>query len=100
MTIQKTVEGSAMTIALEGRLETTTAPALEEVVKTELDGITALTFDFSKLDYISSAGLRVILSAQKLMNKQGSMKVTGANDIVMEVFELTGFSDIITIESV
>ncbi|MBR2589458.1 MAG: STAS domain-containing protein [Clostridia bacterium] len=99
MNIQKTVDGSAMTIALEGRLETTTAPELETVVRNELGGITALTFDFSKLEYISSAGLRVILTAQKTMKKQGSMKVTGANEIVMEVFELTGFADIIDIES-
>lgn len=98
MTIQKTIEGSTMTLGIEGRLETTTAPSLEEVIRNELEGITDLTFDFSQLEYISSAGLRVILAAQKIMNNQGSMKVTGANDIVMEVFELTGFADIITIE--
>ncbi|MBE6817675.1 MAG: STAS domain-containing protein [Ruminococcaceae bacterium] len=98
MTIQKTIEGSAMTLGIEGRLETTTAPSLEEVIRNELEGITELTFDFSQLEYISSAGLRVILAAQKIMNNQGSMRVTGANDIVMEVFELTGFADIITIE--
>ena len=98
MTIQKTIEGSAMTLGIEGRLETTTAPSLEEVIRNELEGITEITFDFSQLEYISSAGLRVILAAQKIMNNQGSMRVTGANDIVMEVFELTGFADIITIE--
>ncbi len=98
MTIEKTKNNSVMTIAVSGRLETTTAPELETVVKTELDGITDLTFDFSNLDYVSSAGLRILLSAQKIMNRQGTMKVVGANDIVMEIFEVTGFSDILTIE--
>lgn len=98
MTIQKTRKGSGLTLAVEGRLETTTAPELEAVIKSELDGVTALVFDFSKLDYISSAGLRVLLTAQKTMNRQGSMKVTGVNEIVGEVFEITGFSDILTIE--
>ncbi|MBR0413649.1 MAG: STAS domain-containing protein [Clostridia bacterium] len=98
MTIHKTIEGSKMTLGIEGRLETTTASSLEAVIRNELEGITDLTFDFSQLEYISSAGLRVILAAQKIMNTQGSMKVTGANEIVMEVFELTGFADIITIE--
>lgn len=98
MTIEKNKNNSMMTIAVNGRLETTTAPQLETVVKTELDGITDLTFDFSNLDYVSSAGLRILLSAQKIMNKQGNMKVVGANDIVMEIFEVTGFSDILTIE--
>ena len=98
MTIQKNRNGSVLTLAVEGRLETTTAPELEAVIKSELDGVTALVFDFSKLDYISSAGLRVLLTAQKTMNRQGSMKVTGVNEIVGEVFEITGFSDILTIE--
>ncbi len=98
MTIQKNRKGSGLTLAVEGRLETTTAPELEAVIKSELDGVTALVFDFSKLDYISSAGLRVLLTAQKTMNRQGSMKVTGVNEIVGEVFEITGFSDILTIE--
>ena len=99
MTINKTTNGTAMTIAVEGRLETTTAPELEAVIKSEIDGITELTFDLSSLEYISSAGLRVLLSAQKTANKQGcSMKVIGANEIVKEVFEITGFSDILTIE--
>lgn len=98
MTIQKTKNASALTLVIEGRLETTTAPELETVVKNELDGVTELIFDFSALDYISSAGLRVILTAQKIMNKQGSMKITGANEIVREVFDLTGFTDIITVE--
>ena len=98
MTIQKNRNGSVLTLAVEGRLETTTAPELEAVIKSELDGVTALVFDFSKLDYISSAGLRVLLTAQKTMNQQGEMKVTGVNEIVGEVFEITGFSDILTIE--
>ncbi|MBR0027414.1 MAG: STAS domain-containing protein [Clostridia bacterium] len=97
MTINKTLDGSALTIAVEGRLETTTAPELEAVVKNELDGVTELVFDFAKLDYVSSAGLRVLLSAQKKMNAQGSMKVVNSNDIVTEIFDLTGFSDILTL---
>lgn len=98
MTINKSRNDDVLTLAVEGRLETTTAPELEAVVKSELDGVTALTFDFAKLEYISSAGLRVLLSAQKIMNKQGTMKVVGANDIVNEIFDVTGFSDILTIE--
>ncbi|MBQ7597711.1 MAG: STAS domain-containing protein [Clostridia bacterium] len=98
MTIHKTLNAPALSLTVEGRLDTTTAPELEAVIKNELDGITDLTFDFSKLAYISSAGLRVLLSAQKIMNKQGNMKITGANEIVMEIFEVTGFSDILTLE--
>ena len=98
MTINKIKNNDALTLAIEGRLETTTAPELETVVKTELDGVTDLTFDFSNLEYVSSAGLRVILAAQKIMTKQGKMVVTGTNDIVREIFDVTGFSDILTIE--
>ncbi len=98
MTIQKLRNNDTLTLAVEGRLETTTAPELETVVKTELDGVKTLVMDFSKLEYISSAGLRVLLAAQKTMNKQGAMKVTGVNEIVNEIFEITGFSDILTIE--
>ena len=98
MTINKNLEGSTLTIALEGRLDTTTAPELEKELKSSLDGVKELVFDFTKLDYISSAGLRVLLSAQKLMSKQGGMKVTHVNEMVMEVFEVTGFTDILTIE--
>ncbi|MBR3150066.1 MAG: STAS domain-containing protein [Eubacterium sp.] len=98
MKINKNSDGSALTLAVEGRLETTTAPELEAVVKNELDGVTELTFDFANLEYISSAGLRVLLSAQKKMNVQGSMKVVNANEIVNEVFSVTGFSEILTIE--
>ena len=98
MTIQQTKNGNALTIALEGRLDTMTAPELEAALKTALEGVLDLTFDFEKLDYISSAGLRVLLAAQKTMNQQGSMKVKNANEIIMEIFEVTGFADILTIE--
>ena len=98
MTINKQQNGSVLTIAVQGRLDTTTAPDLEKEIKTGLDGVTELIMDFKKLDYISSAGLRVLLSAQKAMSKQGSMKVIHVNDLVMEVFEVTGFTDILTIE--
>lgn len=98
MTINKTMNGSVLTIALEGRLDTTTAPELEAALKTSLDGVTELVMDFSKLDYISSAGLRVLLSAHKTMMKQGGMKVTNANEMVKEVFDVTRFSDILDIE--
>ena len=98
MKINKKAEGSKLTIALEGRLDTTTAPQLEEELAANLDGVTDLVFEISSLEYISSAGLRVLLSAQKIMNKQGGMVVRGATDEVMEIFEVTGFSDILTIE--
>ena len=98
MTIQKNKNGNALTLAVEGRLETTTAPELEAVVKSELEGVESLTLDFSKLEYISSAGLRVLLTAQKTMNRQGEMKVTGVNEIVSEIFEITGFSEILNVE--
>ena len=98
MTINKNLNGSALHIALEGRLDTTTAPELESELKASLNGITELVFDFEKLDYISSAGLRVLLSAQKTMTKQGAMKIIHVNEMIMEVFEVTGFSDILTIE--
>ena len=98
MNIRQTKNEKALTIAVEGRLDTMTAPELEEVLKNSLEGVETLTFDLGKLDYISSAGLRVLLSAQKTMNNQGTMKVLHANEIVMEIFEVTGFSDILTIE--
>ena len=98
MTITKTLDGNNLKLAIEGRLETVTAPELETVVRNELGDVENLVFDFTKLDYISSAGLRVILTAQKIMAQQGTMKIVGANDIVQEVFELTGFSDILTLE--
>ena len=98
LNITKNQEGEKLTVALEGRLDTTTAPELEGVLNESLTGIQALTLDFEKLDYISSAGLRVLLSAQKTMNAQGSMKITHANEIVREIFDVTGFSDILTVE--
>ncbi len=98
MTINKTKNASELTVALEGRLDTTTAPELEESLKNSLDGVSKLTLDMAALDYISSAGLRVLRSAQKAMNRQGSMKVLHANEIILEIFEITGFTDILTIE--
>ena len=98
MNIQQTKQENTLTIAVEGRLDTLTAPELEETLKTSLEGVQELIFDLSALDYISSAGLRVLLSAQKTMNNQGSMKVIHANEIVLEIFEVTGFCDILTIE--
>ena len=83
---------------MEGRLDTTTAPDLEKELKSSLEGVTSLTLDLEKLDFISSAGLRVLLSAQKTMIKQGTMTLCNVSDVVMEVFEVTGFSDILTIE--
>ena len=98
MTINRIQDGNHLTLALEGRLDTTTAPDLEKELKTGLDGVNELIMDFSKLDYISSAGLRVLLSAHKQMSKQGGMKVVHVNEMVAEVFEVTGFSDILDIE--
>ncbi len=98
MTITKNLNGTNLQIALEGRLDTTTAPELEAELKGSLDSADTLVLDFSKLDYISSAGLRVLLSAHKVMARKGGMKVTHVNDIVQEVFEVTGFADILTIE--
>ncbi len=97
LNITKTIEDGRGTLSLEGRLDTMTAPELEQVVRDTIPGLTALTLDFAKLDYISSAGLRVLLSAQKQMNKQGSMKLTNVNETVLEIFEVTGFVDILTI---
>ena len=99
MNLEKKQEGSALTIKISGRLDTTTAPVLDEELKASLEGTEALVLDFSDIEYISSAGLRVLLSAQKIMNKQeGSMKLTGVNEDIMEIFEVTGFVDILTIE--
>ncbi len=98
MKITKTMNGTALNIALEGRLDTTTAPELEQALKESLDSATALTLDFSALDYISSAGLRVLLSAHKTMSKKGGMVVKNVNEIVSEVFDVTGFADILNIE--
>ncbi len=98
MNITKTQNGTSLTISMEGRLDTTTAPELEQALKGGMDAANTLTLDFSKLDYISSAGLRVLLSAHKVMSKKGGMKVTNVNEMVMEVFDVTGFADILTIE--
>ncbi len=98
LNIQKKMEDSNVCYALEGRLDTMTAPDLEKELKDSLDGVSELVMDFEKLEYISSAGLRVLLSAQKTMNKQGSMKLIHVNETIMEIFEVTGFSDILTIE--
>lgn len=97
MDITKNVNGSALNIALAGRLDTITAPALDKELKDSLPGIETLAIDFSKLEYISSAGLRVLLGAQKVMNRQGSMTVSNVSENIMEIFEMTGFSDILTI---
>ena len=98
MKIEKSMKDGRVCYALEGRLDTTTAPDLEKELKSALDSADALTMDFSKLDYISSAGLRVLLSAHKAMSKNGGMKVTNVNEVVQEVFDVTGFSDILDIE--
>ena len=98
MTIKKTQNADAMNIAIEGRLDTTTAPELEAELKASLDTASELVLDLAKLDYISSAGLRVLLSAQKVMINKGGMKLIHVNETVMEIFEVTGFSDILTIE--
>ena len=98
MNIEQKRNGTALTIAPEGYLDTTTAPQLKAVLDTALAGVEELTFDFEKLEYISSSGLRLLLFAQKAMDRQGSMKVVHANETVMEIFEVTGFSDFLTIE--
>ena len=98
MTIEKNLNGSELTITLTGRLDTTTAPQLEVEVKENLGGIEKLILDFTALEYLSSAGLRVLLAAQKIMNKQGEMVIKNVNETVNEIFEVTGFSDILTIE--
>lgn len=98
MEIKKTQNGAALDVAVAGRLDTTTAPQLEAELKGSLDGITALTLDFAGLEYISSAGLRVLLATQKVMNTQGKMVIRNVNDDIKEVFEITGFCYILTIE--
>ena len=98
MTIEKKINNDALTLIVSGRLDTQTAPELENELDSILSGLKELTFDMTNLEYVSSAGLRVILKAQKAMNAQGSMKLTGVNDSIMEVFDITGFLDILTIE--
>ncbi|MDY5055830.1 MAG: STAS domain-containing protein [Bullifex sp.] len=97
MTIEKTIKGSTLNVVLSGRLDTITAPQLEAELKASLDGITELILDFQNLEYLSSAGLRVLLAAQKVMNRQGTMTVMHVSDTVHEIFEVTGFIDILTI---
>ena len=98
LNIQKTLENGKALFAREGRLDTTTAPELEKELRDSIDGVSALTLDFTDLEYISSAGLRVLLAVQKIMNKKGEMKVSHVNETIMEIFEVTGFSDILSIE--
>lgn len=98
MNILKTQDGTALTVAIEGRLDTVTAPKLEGELRTAVNGISELIFDLGALDYVSSAGLRVLLSAQKVMNKQGTMTIRNAKPEIMEIFEVTGFTDILNIE--
>lgn len=98
MIINQERAGETLLLKLEGRLETTTAPELEAVIKEGLDGVTELTLDLEKLEYLSSAGLRVLLAAQKRMNRQGTMVVRHVNETIMDVFEITGFVDILTIQ--
>ena len=98
LNISKMKENDTLTVSLEGRLDTNTAPELETELKSVIEGIGELVLDLEKLEYISSAGLRVFLSAQKIMAKQGQMRVTHVNNVIREIFEVTGFSDILTIE--
>lgn len=98
LNINKTIEDKKALIALEGRLDTVTAPALEAQLSELIPDIEELVLDFEQLEYISSAGLRVLLSAQKIMSKKGGMKLVHVNEVIMEVFEVTGFIDILTIE--
>lgn len=98
MNITKNTADTALTLVLEGRLDTTSSPQLEAELKRSIADVTELVFDMNALDYISSAGLRVLLAAQKVMNKQGKMIIRGANQNIMEIFEVTGFVNILTIE--
>ena len=98
MTLEKFKSNEELTVLLEGRLDTTTAPLFEEELRNNLDNIERLVLDMEKLEYLSSAGLRVLLAAQKVMNRQGSMVVKNVNETIMEIFEVTGFVDVLTIE--
>ncbi|WP_028504794.1 STAS domain-containing protein [Ruminococcus sp. FC2018] len=98
MTINKESKGSKLTMAIQGRVDTTTAPELDKQLRESIDGVTDLILDFTKVEYVSSAGLRVLLSAQKIMNKQGQMKLIGVSDDIKEIFDITGFSEILTFE--
>lgn len=98
MNINKIKDGKTLAIELEGRLDTVSAPQLEAELKSDLNGTEILIFDFSGLEYLSSAGLRVLLSAQKVMNRQGEMKIKNVNSVIMDIFEITGFTEILIIE--
>ena len=98
MTIEKNLNGTELVMAFNGRMDTSTAPLFEAEIKSGLDGVEKLILDFENLEYVSSAGLRVILKAQKIMNTQGEMKLIHVNESIMEVFDITGFVDILTIE--
>ncbi|MBO5659686.1 MAG: STAS domain-containing protein [Bacteroidaceae bacterium] len=98
MTIEKNLAGTELTVTITGRLDTTTAPQLEKEVKLNLVGVKKLILDFAELEYLSSAGLRVLLAVQKAMNKQGEMIIKNVNETIKEIFEVTGFIDILTIE--
>ncbi|MBR4916898.1 MAG: STAS domain-containing protein [Fibrobacter sp.] len=98
MQINKTKENDCLTIALEGRLDTLTAPQLDAELQGAYEGVKSLVFDFAQLAYISSAGLRILLTAQKAMNKQGTMVIKNAGPEIREIFDVTGFSDILTLE--
>ena len=98
MTIEKTTNGTELTMSIVGRLDTTTAPQLEAALKESYAGVTKLVFDFAELAYLSSADLRVLLQAQKTMNKQGEMVIKNVNETINDIFDVTGFIDILTIE--
>ena len=97
MTLNKNLDGTTLTIEIIGRLDTTTAPQLEEEITASISGINKLVLDFGQLEYISSAGLRVLLKSQKAMSRQGKMVIVNASETIREVFELTGFMDILTL---
>ena len=99
MEIKKTLDGNTLTIALTDQLDTNSAPELESELEGALEGVEILIFDFSKLNYLSSAGLRVLLNAQKTMSKKGQMIIRHVNDVIMDIFDMTGFSTILTIEA-
>lgn len=98
MTVEKITNGESLTLKVDGRVDTTNAKEFEEIITNSLDGVKELIMDFESLEYISSAGLRVMLMAIKKMKKQGSMTVTNANEMVKEIFEVTGFSDLVEVE--
>lgn len=98
MTIEKVVNGEELVVCVEGRLDTMTSPEFEKELKPAMEGMSEVVLDFKDLEYISSAGLRVLLSAQKVMMRQGSLVIRNCSDEIMEIFEVTGFTDILTIE--